>query len=59
MNRIDPIIEEIHAVRDDLARQAQYQIDQLLEDARARQRAGDRTVVRLAVTPSQPAKKAS
>jgi hypothetical protein len=42
MSRKDPIIEEIHAVREEMARKADYDIEKILEAARARQVAGGR-----------------
>ena len=55
----DPIIEEIHAVREELAREADYDIEKLLEAARARQKASGLQVVRLPPREVEPAKKAS
>jgi hypothetical protein len=39
MTRKDPIIEEIHVVREALAREADYDLERMLEAARARQAA--------------------
>ena len=44
----DEIIEEVRANRDRLAAQRSYDIRALYEDARSRERAGDRKVVKLA-----------
>jgi hypothetical protein len=52
MPRKDPIIEEIHAVREELAREAGYDLERMLEAARARQEAGGLQVVRL--SPRKP-----
>ena len=47
MSRKDPIIEEIHAVREEIARQADYDLARMFEAARARQAASGLTAVRL------------
>ncbi len=47
MPRRDPIVEEVHAVRESLAREAGYDLDRIIEAARARQVASGRPVVRL------------
>ena len=52
MPRKDPIIEEIHAVREEIARAAGYDIERILEAARARQAASGREAVRL--SPRRP-----
>lgn len=59
MHRKDPIIEEIHAVREELARQADYDLDRMFEAARKRQAASGLKAVRLPPRKPQPAKKAS
>jgi len=59
MPRRDPIIEEIHAVRDALAREADYDLDKLLAAARARQTASGLQTVRLPPREAEPVKKAS
>jgi hypothetical protein len=59
MPRKDPIIEEIHAVRDALAREADYDLDKMLEAARARQKASGRQAVRLPPREAELVKKAS
>jgi len=58
MHRKDPIIEEIHAVREELARQADYDLERMIEAARARQAASGWQVVRLSPKKAEPAKKA-
>lgn len=56
MSRKDPIIEEIHAIREEIAREANYDIERILAAARARQAASGRKVVQLAPRrPSLPA----
>lgn len=52
MPRKDPIIEEIHAIREEIAREADYDIERILEAARARQVASGRKVVQL--SPRRP-----
>jgi hypothetical protein len=47
MPRKDPIVEEIHAVREEIAREADYDLERLLETARARQVASGLKAVRL------------
>lgn len=59
MSRKDPIIEEIHAIREELARKANYDIEKMLEAARARQKASGLQAVRLPPREVEPAKKAS
>src|SRR5258708_4811249 len=59
MPRKDPIIEEIHAVRDAIAREAGYDLDKMLEAARARQKASGRQAVRLSPREAEPVEKAS
>jgi hypothetical protein len=59
MSRKDPIVEEIHAVRADLAREAEYDLEKLLEAARARQAASGLKAVRLPPREAALAKKAS
>ena len=34
MSRKDPIVEEIHAVRETIAREAEYDLEKMLEEAR-------------------------
>lgn len=59
MARKDPIIEEIHAVRDDLAKAADYDLDKMLESARERQAASGVKAVRLPPRKAEPVKKVS
>ena len=59
MTRKDPIIEEILAVREALAREADYDLERLLEAARARQAASGLQSVTLPPRKAEPAKKAS
>lgn len=59
MSRKDPIIEEIHAVREQLAREADYDLEKMFEAARARQKASGLQAVRLPPRKAEPAKKAS
>ena len=47
MSRKDPIIEEIHAVREEIARAADYDLEKILEAARQRQAAAGVQAVRL------------
>jgi len=58
MHRKDPI-EEIHAVREKLAREADYDMEKLFEAARARQAASGPQAVQLPPRTPVPAKKAS
>jgi hypothetical protein len=59
MPRKDPIVEEIHAVREAIAREAGYDLDRIIEAARARQVASGQPVVRLPPKKVAPTKKAS
>jgi len=59
MSHKDPIIEEIHAAREEIARQAGYDLEKILDSARARQAASGRQAVRLPPREAEPAKKAS
>ena len=43
----DPIVEEVHAVREAMARESGDDLDRIIDAARARQAAGSRQVVRL------------
>ncbi len=43
---LDPIVEEIRAIRDQLAAKFNYDIAALVKDAQERDAAGDRVVVR-------------
>lgn len=47
MTRKDPIVEEIHAVREQIAREADYDLERILEAARARQAVAGLQGVRL------------
>ncbi|MFY9826731.1 MAG: hypothetical protein WAM82_35580 [Thermoanaerobaculia bacterium] len=59
MSHKDPIIEEIHAVREEIARQAGYDLEKILEEARVRQAASGRPAVTLQPRKAEPIKKAS
>jgi hypothetical protein len=59
MPRQNPIIEEIHAIREALAREADYDLEKILEAARIRQAASGLQAVRLTPKRAVPAKKAS
>ena len=59
MTRKDPIIEEIHAVRATLAREADYDLERMLDAARARQAASGLQAVTLPPRKIETAKKAS
>jgi hypothetical protein len=43
----DRIVEEVHAVREAMARESGHDLDRIIDAARARQAAGSRQVVRL------------
>ena len=55
----DPLIEEIHATREEIAREADYDLEKILEAARARQVASGQQAVRLPPRKVEPAKKVS
>ena len=57
--RKDPIIEEIHAVREEIARAADYDLEKMLEAARQRQAAAGVQAVRLPSRKTDRVKKAS
>lgn len=59
MSRKDPIIEEIHAVREDMARAADYDLEKMLEAARERQAASGAQAVRLPPRNTKHVKRAS
>jgi hypothetical protein len=50
----DPVIEEIHAIREAIAKECDYDIAKIAEAARARQAQSGRKVVRL--PPRKPVK---
>ena len=58
MSRKDPIIEEIHAVREQLAREADYDLEKMFEAARARQKASGLQAVRLPPREAEATKRA-
>jgi hypothetical protein len=55
----DRIVEEVHAVREAIARESGYDLDRIINAARARQAAERRTVVRLAPKKATAAKEMS
>lgn len=59
MPKRDPILEEIRAVRERLAREADYDLEKLVEAARARQAARGVKTVSLPARRIPPAKKVS
>lgn len=59
MSRKDPIVEEVHAVREAIAKEAGYDLDRIIEAARVRQAASGHPVVRLPPKKPGSAKKAS
>jgi hypothetical protein len=59
MSQRDPIVEEIHAAREEIARQAGYDLEKILEGARTRQAASGRLAVTLNPRKAEPIKKAS
>ncbi|MEP7012371.1 MAG: hypothetical protein ABJC13_18785 [Acidobacteriota bacterium] len=59
MSRTDPIVEEIHAVREEIARAAGYDLERILETARERQAAAGVQAVRLFPKKPELVKKAS
>jgi len=59
MQRKDPIVEEVHAVRETIAREAGYDLDRIVEAARARQAASGRSVVQLPPKKTVPIKNGS
>jgi len=61
MSRIDPIIEEVHRIREEISREAGDDLKKIAEAVKKRQ-AGNGTHVRLApnrAVPRAPEKKAS
>lgn len=59
MPRKDPIVEEIHAVREDIARAADYDLEKILKAARERQAVSGVQAVRLPPRKTERVKKAS
>jgi hypothetical protein len=55
----DPIVEEIHAVRETLSRVSGDDIRKIADAAKARQAASGRKAVRLPPREAKPARKAS
>ncbi len=55
----DPIIEDIHAIREAIAKASNDDIQKIAEAARARQELSGRKVVRLAPRRTAPTAKAS
>ncbi len=51
---IDPVIEEIHAVRREIAKRFDYDVRRISEDAKRRQELGGRPVWRPSVTTAEP-----
>lgn len=59
MTSSDPIVDEVRAAREALARVAGDDIEKIVEAARARQVQSGRTVITLPPRKTQPAKRAS
>ncbi|MBI4219739.1 MAG: hypothetical protein HY682_06305 [Chloroflexi bacterium] len=59
MSRKDPIVEQVHAAREAIAREGDYDLDRIIEAARVRQAASGRPVVRLTPKKIAPTKEAS
>ncbi len=59
MVRNDPIVEEIHSAREAIARRSGYDIDKMIEAARARQAAEGRKSIRSPARKPGAAKRAS
>jgi hypothetical protein len=55
----DPIVEEIHAIREALSKESDDDIRKIAEAAKARQVKGDRKTVRLTPRKPHPARRAS
>jgi hypothetical protein len=55
----DPIVDEIHAIREAIAKTSNNDLRKIAEAARSRQAAGGRKVVRLPPRRAATAKKAS
>jgi hypothetical protein len=59
MPRSDPIVDEIHAIREAMAKASNDDLRKIAEAARSRQAASGRKVVSLPPPPAATAKKAS
>ena len=59
MSLSDPIVDEIHAIREAMAKASDNDLRKIAEAARARQRASGRQVVTLPPRQASAAKKAS
>jgi hypothetical protein len=59
MPQRDPVLEEIHAIRDGIAKASDGDLKKIAEAARIRQREAGRAAVRLPPKPVHSAKKAS
>jgi hypothetical protein len=59
MSLSDPIVDEVRAAREALARESDNDIEKIVEAARVRQAHSGRTVVTLPPKRTQPAKRAS
>ena len=59
MHRKDPIVEEVHRVRESIAREAGYDLDRIVDEARVRQSASGRKVVSLPAKRMASARQAS
>ena len=57
MTSIDPIIEEIHAIREALAKESGYDAEKIAEAARKRQAESERKAVTLPPRPTASSKK--
>lgn len=55
----DPIVNEVRAVRDAIAREYDYDIDKLARDVKTREVQSGRRLVRLPPRPATPIQKAS
>lgn len=58
MSRKNLIVEEVHAAREAIAKEAGYSLDRIIDEARIRQAASGRQVVRLPPKNTDAAKKA-
>jgi hypothetical protein len=59
MSPKDPIIDEVHAAREAIAKEGDYDLDRIIEAAKARQIESGRPVVRLPPKKTDIPKKAS